>query len=152
MKKWLVRLVLASIVGYFVYGTYATYRAGYYSLPELPDNAQPISFKSGFRAILKDVVASPSREYMSTAPNFLRRLHQATPDRKYLSYPFEVQNWFKDAWSWCDRPTDEEKDELSKLPDEFQRAFQNARFEGICWLDIDGERVLRGLLFSVPKL
>ena len=150
MMKKLIKVILIGIIGFLGYATYDSYKAGYFSIPDLPDGAYPISFKNGFRAILID--ADVSRPQMGVSMSFFRRLAVANPERKYLGLPFEVQPWFEDAWSWCNSPTEEERAELTKMPEELQQLFGNARFEGVCRIKVDGQEIPRGLLFSVPKL
>jgi hypothetical protein len=89
---------------------------------------------------------------MHDAPKYIRRLSAANSDRQYLGVPFDVQPWFADAWSWCKSPTAEEQADLELMPDDFQRSIENARFEAVCRIDVDGSDIVRGLIFSVPKL
>lgn len=150
MKRWIFRIIVLGILGYASYWAYNSYRAGYLSLPDLPDGAYTLSFKNGFRAIVLDADVPDGTG--DDAPKYLRSLGVANRDRKYLGIPFDVQPWFKEAWSWCKAPTDEEKVDLERMPDDFKRRVENARFEAVCRIDVDGAEVVRGLIFSVPKL
>ncbi len=150
MMRWIFRLVVLGILGFAAFWAYDTYRAGYLSLPDLPDGAYTLSFANGLRAIVLDAEV-PDRGG-DDAPKYFRQLSVANPDRNYLGVPFDVQPWFKDAWSWCKAPTDEEKVDLERMPDDFKRTVENARFEAVCRIDVDGTEVVRGLIFSVPQL
>lgn len=152
MVKKLLKLILIGVIGFMGYAAYDSYKGGYFSIPDLPDRAYPVSFRNGFRAILMDAEVNPRYSGMADDPKYFRRLANANPDRKYLGLPMEVQSWFEDAWSWCKSPTSEEYAELSRMPEELKRMFTNARFEGVCRIEVDGEEIVRGLLFSVPRL
>ncbi len=94
-----------------------------------------------------------SDEIYENAPQLFRRLRPANPDRKYLAIPYDVPSWFEDAWSYCEKPTGAETNAiLNTMPEDMRREFTGARIEGICTIDADGEKIPRGLLFSVPKL
>ncbi|TNE94072.1 hypothetical protein [Thioclava sp. L04-15] len=150
MKKWFFRVLIFLIVAYAVSLTHTFYRKGYFSLPDLPDGAYTLSFKNGLRAIILDADISNETEYMP--PKFFRNLAIQNRDRRYLSVPLDVEPWFKDAWSWCKKPTALERGELERAPEEFKRQVANARFEAVCRIDVDGKEIVRGLIFSVPRL
>lgn len=152
MKKWIFVSFLVGIVGLLGYSMHSLYRAGYLSIPDLPDGAYPISFSTGFRAILVDADVIPKRMYTMDDPKYFRRLSAANPDRKYLGLPLDVAPWFEVAWSWCEAPTEEDRTEFSRLPPDLRRIFETARFDGVCRIDVDGEQIVRGLLFSVPRM
>ena len=120
------------------------------SLPKLRDGAYTLSFKNCLRAIVLNPEI-PDRTG-DAAPRYFRSLSVANRGRKYLGVPLKVQPWFEDAWSWCRTPTPEEKAELARMDDEFKRSVENARFEAVCKLDVDGIEIVRGLVFSVPRL
>ncbi|MGV6847906.1 MAG: hypothetical protein ACWA5A_05945 [Marinibacterium sp.] len=151
MGKWILRAVLVGVVGFVGYAAFDSYRGGFFNLPDLPHGAYPISFTNGFRAIvLDDEVSAP---HMEDAPKFFRRLTSANPDRRYLGVPFEVARWLEGAWSWCSVPTPEEADEIfNSLPENLKRDMQYARLDGFCEIHVDGEKVPRGLIYSVPAL
>jgi hypothetical protein len=121
-----------------------------FSLPELPDGAYTLSFENGFRAIVLE--ADVPDKVGDDAPKYLRSLGIANRERKYLGVPLEVQPWFKEAWSWCKRPTPEEIADLLGMPEDIRRKVENARFEAVCRIDVDGKEIVRGLIFSVPRL
>jgi hypothetical protein len=150
VARWVFRILLTGIVGLIGFWAYDADRAGYFSLPDIPEGAYTLCFKNGFRAIVLD--ADVPRGYLSDAPKYFRALGTANPERKYFGAPSDVQPWFKDAWSWCKPPTDQEKQELQRMPEDFKRSIENARFEAVCRIDVDGAEIVRGLIFSVPKL
>jgi len=116
----------------------------------MPEGSYVISTRSGFRGIVLDADVSKPIEDM---PNFFRRLNLASPDRRYLSIPFDVAPWFKDAWSICTSPSEKERDGLlGSMPEELKKSLWNARLDAVCRIDVDGEEVLRGMIFSVPNL
>ncbi len=150
MKRWITRIIGLGLLGTIAFWAYDAYRAGLLSLPDLPDGAYFVSYKNGFRAIVLDAAVPDA--IGDDAPKYFRSLGVANRDRKYLGVPFDVQPWFEDAWSWCKSPTEEEKAELERTPDDFKRTVENARFEAVCRIDVDGTDVVRGLIFSVPRL
>jgi hypothetical protein len=151
MWKWIGRLLAIGIIGFLSLATYDRYRAGYFSLPDLNGNEYPIAFRSGFRAIVVDPEVSNS-DY-ENAPQFFRRLRLANPDRRYLGIPYEVPSWFEGAWSYCEKPSSEEaRAILASMPKDMQRELTGARLDALCAIVSDGEKIPRGLLFSVPNL
>ena len=57
------------------------------------------------------------------------------------------------AWSICTAPTDEERAYFQdNLPDEWDQHLEFARFDAVCVVEVDSKKVLRGLVYSVPKL
>lgn len=150
MKRWTLRIIGLAILGSASWSGYDFYRAGYWSLPDLPKGAYTLSFANGLRAIVLDAeVSDTSRDDSS---KYARSLSYGNKDRSYLGVPFDVQPWFKDAWSYCTAPTDEEKIRLHNSADDFNRRMANARFEAVCRIEVDGNVVERGLIFSIPKL
>ena len=150
MKRWIFRAIILGVLAYVFWAIYDARRAGLLSLPDLPDGAYILSFKNGLRAIILD--AEVADETWGHAPKYVRRLGRANPDRKYLGVPLDVQPWFKDAWSWCKSPTAEDLAQLEQAPDDFKRMVENARFDAVCRINVDGTDVVRGLIFSVPRL
>jgi hypothetical protein len=150
MGKWFGRALVLAILGYAIFWLYGTSRAGYFSLPSLPSGAYVLSFGNGLRAIVLD--ADVPDHSGDDAPRFFRALNVANPERKYLGVPLEVQPWFEDAWSWCTAPTEDDFANLEATPEEFRQKIENARFEAVCRIDVDGTEILRGLVFSVPNL
>ena len=150
MKRWILWIISSLAVSFAFYYAYGFYRNGYLSLPDLPDGAYTLSFENGFRAIVLDAVVPDANG--DDAPKYLRSLSVANRERKYLGIPLEVQPWFKDAWSWCKPPTAEETTGLEQMSDDFKRSVENARFEAVCRIDVDGTKIVRGLIFSVPRL
>ena len=150
MLRWVRRMIGFGILGYLAFWANDYHRAGYWTLPDLPDGAYTLSFKSGLRAIVVD--AEVQDDTWGDGPKYFRSLGMANPDRNYLGFPLEVQPWFEDAWSWCKAPTEEEVAMLEQMPDDFKRRIENARFEAVCRIDVDGTKIMRGLIFSVPQL
>jgi len=150
MKRWVFWIIVFGIVGYAFYLAYNFHRAGYLSLPDIPNGAHTLSFPSGLRAIVLD--ADVPDTTLANGPKYFRSLSLANPDRRYLGFRYKVQPWFEDAWSWCKSPTEQEKAYLEQMPDDFRRTVENARFEAVCRIDVDGTEVVRGLIFSVPRL
>lgn len=120
------RLVGLAVIGFGSYAIWDGWKAGYFSLPDnVPENATKMSFTNGLRAIILDPVNEKKR--------------------KYLGLPAEVPKWYKDSWSFCEAP----KGEVPfKLPD----VGPGSRLEAICTLDVDGEKIVRGLIYSVPRI
>ena len=128
------------------------YRGGFFSLPDLPDRAYPISFASGFRAIVYDVDATDKTH--ENGPKWFRRLAYANPDRKYVGFAADVPIWFKDVWSTCEAPTKESQEYIEQtLSAEVKAQTTGARLDAICYIPTDDEKkLIRGLIYSVPKL
>src|SRR5690606_27230952 len=115
MKRWILRVFFLGVLGLAGFWAYDFYRAGYLSLPDLPDGAYTLSYKTGFRAIVLDADVPDTMGH--DAPKYFRSLGVANPDRKYLGIPFDVQPWFREAWSWCKSPTEQERANLGHMPD-----------------------------------
>jgi hypothetical protein len=147
---WFSKLLIVGVVGYVGYSAYGLHRGGYFSLPDIPNGAYPISFKSGFRAVVYDVEVSDD-QYASTSKYF-RRLTMASRDRRFIGIPSDVPRWFEDTWSTCHRGTDEEREYIiSTLPEDVASEMVGARLDAICLIEVEGERpLLRGLIYSVP--
>jgi len=145
------KVLFFGIVGYAGYVAYDLHRAGYFELPDIPDGSYPISFSSGFRAIVHGVDATD--DVMYDAPKWFRRLNSAIPERKFLGIPANVAPWFASSWSNCYPPTAEERDGYyASLPEETQKNLEHARLDGVCVIEVDGDKMLRGLVFSVPRV
>jgi hypothetical protein len=80
---------------------------------------------------------------MSTDPN---------PDRRFISFPAEVPPWFVEVWSTCHPGSAEEREAIiNSMPDELRRDLVGARFEAICYIEVEGdEPIFRGVIYSVP--
>lgn len=148
--KWFFRLILIGLIGSFAYVAIEGYQKGYFSIPDIPEGAYVISMRGGMRGIVLDANVAVSYDSNS---KFFRRLNLANPDRGYISVPSEVAPWFEDVWSTCVSPTEEERDGFPKsFPEKLSRKLSHARFDAVCTFEVDGEKVLRGLLYSVPKI
>ena len=130
MKKWIIGLFTVSFVSYAGYAAYDYYKAGYFTLPDMPDGAFSISYKNGLRAILVDI------------PN-----ERGT--RHYLGFPADVPDNLEKVWAFCTPPNG---DELAALERQDWSEWPEKRFEAICKIDVDGEAVVRGTILSVPRL
>lgn len=149
--KWVVRLAILAVVGFVGFFAYDLQRGGYYSMPELADGAYPISFKSGFRAIVQDVEVSEPR--YTDSHWIVRRLASANPDRRYIGIPSEVPRWFEDTWSTCRPPSEEEQQAIeASYSDDVRAKLYGARFDAVCFIETDNEqKVIRGVIYSVPQ-
>lgn len=151
MFKWISRIVVLALIGFVGVSAYQYYRLGIYSMPDLPEGAYYVAFKNGLRGVVLDADVPPTST--GNDPKFFRSLHVENRDRKYLGVPVDVPAWFKESWSFCDAPTDAERQSIPPdLPAKLQQSLRNARFEAVCHIDVDGEPMLRGLLFSVPRV
>ncbi|MFV0492789.1 MAG: hypothetical protein ACK5M4_13315 [Pseudorhodobacter sp.] len=151
MLKWISRIVVVGIVGYIGLLVYEYNRRGLFSMPDLPKGAYFVSFKNGLRGIVLD--ADVPESSTGDGPKFFRSLSFENREKKYLGITSDVPSWFADAWSICQAPTEQERvGIIESLPDNLHRSLGNARFEAVCRIDVDGEPLLRGLVFSVPRL
>lgn len=151
MLKWIGRIIVVGIVGYLGLLVYEYNRRGLFSMPDLPQGAYYVSFKNGLRGIVLD--ADVPETSTGDGPKFFRSLSIENRDRKYLGIPADVPSWFADAWSICRAPTEQDRADIAEnLPDDMRRTLVTARFEAVCRIDVDGQPLTRGLLFSVPRL
>lgn len=147
---WIGKLLIVGIVGYAGYSVYGLHRGGYFSLPDLPRGAYPISFRSGLRGIVYDMDVTDDQ--YADAPRIFRRLSMANRDRRFIGLPAEVPRWFEDTWATCRHGTEEEREYIvSNLTEDVRSQMIGARLDAICTIEIEGERpMLRGLIYSVP--
>ena len=131
MWTWIKRGLLVAVLGYGGYAVWDYYRGGYFSRPEMPEDAFSISYKNGLRAILVNV--QDQRE-----------------TRRYFSYPLDVPFYLKDTWSLCSPPTQDELPNAEKFISD--RNMPGERFEVVCRIQVDNDVVIRGLISSVPRL
>ncbi|MFV1875271.1 hypothetical protein [Nioella sp.] len=124
--KWFVRLVIVLLLGFLGFAAYDYYRAGYHTLPELEDGDFPLSFASGLRGVMHDV-------------DDLRET------RVYAGYPAEVPSWLEDVWSHCEARELREEDRIPNLGVGY-------RYEAVCTIEVEGEEVIRGVIYSRPEL
>jgi hypothetical protein len=78
MATWVRRVVFAVFIAGGSYVAYDTYRAGYFTRPQMPEGAFSLSYKNGLRAILVDV-------------------QDDKVTRRYLGFPADVPFYLKDA-------------------------------------------------------
>jgi hypothetical protein len=129
MWKWIKRGLLIFILGYVGWGAFDYYRAGYHTLPPMPEGAFPLSYANGLRAIM---VGLPDE----------------TDSRRYFGYPLEVPFYLQEAWATCKAPTEVEIGEI-----EAQKPNRpGERIEAVCRIEVDGDIVVRGFITTVPKL
>lgn len=152
MIKWILRLIAIAILGWIGISAYHTYRSGYLSLPDLPEDAYAISFDNGFRAIVHDADIADDTD--ANAPNFAKRLSWANRDRRYLGIPLDVAPWFEDVWSTCQKPTTQEAEEIAAtMPNDLKVTLRGARLDAVCKINVDeGQSIWRGFIYSVPRL
>jgi len=151
MFKWILRVLLIGLIGSIGASVYQSFQKGYFNLPDMPPGSYAFSMKNGFRGIVLD--ASVSNESLADLPKYFRRLNYADPDRRYISLPAAVPAWMTTAWSICSAPSDAEREYvLGTLSDDVRLYVTGARFDAICRVDLDGKEVVRGLLFSVPRM
>lgn len=155
MLRWIWRAAIAAFIGYIGFAAYDLHRAGYFNLPNLADNEYPISFKSGFRAIVW--LPEDLRETQRT-PKLLRRLATETPDRKYLGVPVDVPSWLEDKWSKCISGEEVENANVKvqieqSMPEKLRNDLIGARLDAVCGFELDnGSFRTRGYIYSVPRL
>ncbi len=147
---WFSKLLIVAVVGYGGYYTYKLNRDGYFALPDIPAGAYPISFKSGFRAVVYDMDVTDDQ--YADAPQIFRRLVMANPDRRFIGLPSKVPRWFEDTWSTCHPGSEEEREQIvSTMPEDVRKEMVGARLDALCFIEVEGERpLLRGLIYSVP--
>ena len=135
MSRWTKRLIIAAIVAAGGYVAYDSYRAGYFTRPDMPDGAFSLSYKNGMRAILVGV--SNEKE-----------------TRRYLGFPAQVPFYLEEAWSFCSPPDVKEGEVVSAfLKGRGQgEEWPGERIEAICKIKVDNQDVIRGIVTSVPKL
>ncbi len=130
MVKKLLAIIAVIVAGYFGYVTYNMYRAGYFDVPELASNDFVLSFKSGFRGVLRDMPDErPARRYLASSAS-------------------NVPTWFQETWSECRLPVEEERAAFEQRVD----LGPGGRLEAICEIDADGDIFVRGWFASVPNL
>jgi hypothetical protein len=127
----LKRMILAGIILAAAYYGYSYYRGGFHTMPRLPEGAFPLSYTSGFRAIM---VGVPDER---TA-------------RRYLGYQAEVPFYLKESWSFCRPPRTDEQQGVSNFMK--ARDWPGERFEAVCEIEVDEKPVVRGWITSVPDV
>lgn len=95
---------------------------------------------------------------MIDAPKSSRSLAKANKNRKYSGVAFDVAPWMEAAWSTCmvvpdDAGSKAERAEIEKsMTEDLRRNLEYARLDFACFVEIDGQKVPRGLIYSTPKL
>ena len=150
MFKKTLAAIFVVVLGLLGWDAFNLYRGGFFSMPDLPEGAYAFSFKNGMRGIVLDAeVAVPLDGHLE----IYRRITSANPDRKYLSVGMDVPTWFKDAWSTCKVLSAEEVAQIKKdIPSLMTKDLATARLDAMCSVEADGKKILRGFLFSVPRL
>ena len=150
MIKGFFKLLLIGVIGILGYAVFQAYQKGYFSMPDMPEGSYAYSRKDGMRGIILNAEVS---DPITDMPNFFRRINLANPSRRYFGVPLVVAPWLEDVWSICISPSEDERVEFQQsMPDEIRQDLAYARFDAVCRIDVDGEKVLRGLLYSIPKL
>jgi hypothetical protein len=101
LLRW---IIVVGVVGFLAFAVRDTNHGGYFDMPELADNQYPISFKSGFRAV---VTVEDMRENRWVLPQAFRRLSFVYSDRRFFGLPFDNEPWMKDVWSECEYLTEQ---------------------------------------------
>jgi hypothetical protein len=128
MRKWSNRIAGVILISSLAYGAYLYFAGGYHTRPDIPAGAFSASFKNGLRAIID------------------RPDERST--RRYLGVPFDVPFWAEDAWAFCSPPT---KKEASDILEQIDMG-PGSRLDAICKITADDTLILRGAVFSVPRL
>lgn len=101
----------------------------------MPPDAFSLSFKNGLRAI---VVGIPNESFNVSGPS-----------RKYIGIRLDgLPPWFKDSWSVCQAPTDQEAEFINKTND----LGPGVRLDAVCKITPDGQPIVTGYIYSAPKL
>ena len=130
MLKKLVLLAVLALVGFLGYVGYEDYYLGdFHNAPDTGESGFSLSYKSGFKAAMKDIPKDNNR--------------------RYLGYPNpKTPSVYEDSWSICRTPTELESSNFAgraeKIPGE--------RLEGICEIDADGDVFIRGWVSSIPDV
>ncbi len=128
--KWVGRIFLLAVVGFFGYVAYDEYRAGTLTRPEMPEGAFSLSFRDGPRYIVEGI---PDEQF----------------ERNYIArYPKDIPPWFSDSWSFCKPPTDDE----AKTINDAVNPGPGMRLDAVCELNADGTIIPTGYVYSVPNL
>lgn len=151
LRKVLGGAIGIAPIGFVALAVFDFYRGGYFSVPDLPVGALTVSYKNGFRAVVLEADVTDPK--FANGPKWFRRLNLANPDRRYFGVPFEVSPFLEDSWSWCEKPTKEERVGYAQVvPSDWKNYLDTARLDAVCRLDVDGEKINRGLIYSVPRL
>ncbi len=130
MFKWVFRLVGLGVIAFIGFGIYDYYRAGLNTRPAMPEGAFSLSFKAGPRVIMLDIKDERSA-------------------RRYIVRPrTDVPSWFKESWSYCKPPTEEDQASLLKQLE----LGPGMRLDGVCTLDADGDVITTGYILTVPDI
>jgi len=124
------KVLIVIVLGMLSYEAYQYYRAGYFTAPPLEDGDFRLSFKNGFRAVVKGV---ENEKY----------------ERIYFGWPASnVPDWYEDTWSIC-RPPSADEIETFEVQENLG---PGGRLDAVCEIDADGDIFLRGWIVSVPDL
>jgi hypothetical protein len=127
MWKWVLG---AAVLGGAGYIGYDYYRAGFASAPALQEGDFLLSYKSGFRAVM-------------------RGIEDEQENRRYFGIPStDVPSWYKDTWSICRRPSEEESEAFKGTT----YSGPGSRLDAVCEIDADGDIFVRGWIVTVPDL
>jgi len=131
MGKLKDRIIVSAIVVAGSWWTFEAYRAGNFTRPTMPEGAFSLSYPSGLRAIMVNI-----------------RNERKT--RRYMGFPSDVPFYLEKAWSFCSPPSKGEQKQLAAAMK--VRDFPGARIEAVCKIDVEGTKVVRGVITSVPRL
>jgi hypothetical protein len=128
--KWFGRILLIAVVGVLGYAAYDYYKAGLLTRPEMPEGAFSLSFSDGPRYIVEGI---PDERF----------------ERTYIArFPKNIPPWFKDSWSYCRQPTEDE----AKAINDARNPGPGMRLDAKCELNADGTIIPTGYVYSVPTL
>jgi len=150
MMNWFFRLILFCIFAFVLLFGISSFRMGYFSIPNMPEGSYAISTKGGLRGVILNAEVSTN---LDGWPKFMRRISYGNPERRYLGVPHEIAPWFEDAWSICSSPEPDEPSQFQQsMTENMKEILENAKLEAVCRIEVDGKQLLRGLIYSVPKL
>lgn len=153
MIKWIIRAAIVGVLGIAGLAALDAYRGGLFDLPEMADDEYFVSYKNGFRGIIKVADAPKSR----VPPAWARQYAKLYPERRFLSLVFDVPRWAETGWSRCEQVTPDELEAFMRFvetswTEEQRLEMVGARFEFACGFEIEGEKIGRGIIYSVPRL
>ena len=123
------RIAAVLVLGWVGYSVYVSYKAGFFSRPEIPEGAFSLSFDNGLRAIVEGVA-------------------DERVARRYFGVAMEVPSYLEEAWSLCIPPTPDEEKQISDA----RGNRPGERIEAVCRVKVDEDVVVRGFITTVPRL
>ncbi len=151
MSRRLLKIVLICLLAWIFLSLLWGYRQSS-RIPNMPEGAYYLEFFDGdFRAIVLD--AEVTTDFWENGFKHLRRLNLANRERRYFGILLEVPEWMKGAWSTCIKPTAEELSYVTEsMPESTRLDLQFARLDAVCRVEVEGQEVVMGLIYSVPRI